>query len=338
MRNRLKNLIILLALFAQTSAAGAQELRTMPNLNQAVRNNWLKFRIISGRVMLDGSQVGNMQLANNFNQQQDQISIQSDGGDTVLSYVWSNSKRQLSIDVSNVSKVRILYSGKGDDPQVPLEFHQPLQGKTVLKIGPEGKQQIYSAPSLWHLFLAYPDETKKHLVPLLELLHPNWKLPDAVASVEIELLKRTGSNELSERKHWAELVEQLGDDSYAKRQAADRALRAANTAVLSYLQQLDFSRLDVEQQFRVSRIIEAISDRLGEDSPEQVATWLAGDIYVWSTLLTRSDVATRRHAAQQLTAMTGGPIPVDPDADPSTQKTQLEQLRQSLESSAKKPK
>ena len=84
-----------------------------------------------------------MQSANNFNQQQDQISIQSNNGDTVLSYSWSNSKKQLSIDVSNVSKVQIRYSGKGDDPQVPVEFSQPMQSKIVLKVGPEGKQQVY---------------------------------------------------------------------------------------------------------------------------------------------------------------------------------------------------
>ena len=104
-------------------------------------------------------------------------------------------------------------------------------------------------------------------------------------------------------------------------------LRAANPAVLSYLQQVDFSRLDAEQQMRVKRIIDALSDRFGDDTPEQVATWLAGDASVWISLLTRSEPATRRQAAQQLVAMLGGPITVDPEADPATQKTQIEQLR-----------
>ena len=97
--------------------------------------------------------------------------------------------------------------------------------------------------------------------------------------------------------------------------------------MLSYLQQLDFGRLDAEQQFRVHRIIDDISERLGDDSPEQVASWLAGDQSVWLALLARPDAAVRRQAARQLAAMLDGPIPVDPEADPSTQKTQLEQLR-----------
>jgi hypothetical protein len=284
----------------------------------------LRFRVVSGRVSLDASHAGFIQYANTS----EQISIiQSNGGDTTLSYNWTNGKQQLSIEASNVSKVRIRYAGKGSDTPIPLEFSQPLQGKTVLKVGPEGKQRIYSAPNLWHLLLAYPAETKQYLVPLLALLHPNWRLSESAATLEMELIRKADGNETLDRKHWAALVEQLGDDSFAKRQAADRAIRAADPAVLNYLQQFDFSRLDAEQQFRLRRIIEALSERLGDDTPEQTASWLAGDPSVWLILLNRSEAATRRQAARQLSAMLGGPIPVDPEADPSTQKTQLEQLR-----------
>jgi len=335
---RLKIVLIPIAFLLSAAAAGAQDLKTMQNLNQSVRTGWLQFRIVSGRVSFDGSRIGNIQSANNIEKQQDQLSVQSDGEDTILSYKWSNTKQRLSIDVSNVSKVRIQYEGVGDNAQAPVEFFQPLQAKIVLKVGPEGKQQVYSAPSLWHLLLAYPAETKRHLVPLLELLHPNWRLSETAATVEIELLRKAGSNEISDRKRWAELVERLGDDSFAKRQAADRALRAADPTVLSYLEQLDFRRLDAEQQFRVRRIIESLSDRLGDDLPEQVASWLAGDTSVWLILLTRSEVATRRQAARQLAAMLGSPIPVDPEADPATQKNQIEQLRLRIEGPATEEK
>ena len=323
--------VLVVVITAWAASAGAQDLKTMQNLNQVVRTGLVQFRVIAGRVSLDCSRVNNYQTANNFDKQQDSLSIQSDDSDAVLSYNWTNGKQQLSIEVSNVSKVRIRYSGKGDDPQVPVEFNQPKQAKTTLKVGPEGKQQIYSAPNLWQLFLAYPAETKKYLAPLLELLHPDWKLSESAASLEIELLRRAGNNETEDRKHWSALVEQLGDESFAKRQAADRAIRAADPAVLNYLQQLDFSRLDAEQQFRVRRIIEALSERLGDDSPEQTASWLAGDPSIWLILLGRSEAATRRQAVGQLVAMLGGPIGVDPEADPSTQKTQMEQLRLRIE-------
>jgi hypothetical protein len=331
--------LIIAGLFTWAAAAGAQDLKNMHNLNQVIRTGLLQFRIVSGRVSLDGSHSSTIQTPNNFDKQQEALSMQTDSnGDIVLSYNWSNSNRQLSIEVSNVSKVRIRYSGKGDDAQVPVEFYQPLQAKTVLKVGAEGKQQIYSAPNLWYLMLAYPAETKQHLLPLLELLHPNWKLSESAATLETELLRKAGGKSITDRKHWAALVEQLGDESFAKRQAADRAIRADDPAVLSYLQQLDFKRLDAEQQFRVRRIIEALTERLGDDSPEQTASWLAGDASVWLILLNRPEIATRRQAALQLTAMLGGPIPVDPDVDPSSQKAQIEQLRLRIESPAAEDK
>ncbi|MGD0652840.1 MAG: hypothetical protein ABSA16_00715 [Thermoguttaceae bacterium] len=331
---RLRN-VLLAAISTWAAAAEGQDLKTMQYLNMVVSAGSLRFRVVSGRVSLDAAHAGFIQYANTS----EQISVlQSDGGDTTLSYNWTNGKKQLSIEASNVSKVHIRYGGKGDDPQIPVEFSQPLHGKTVLKVGPEGKQRIYSAPNLWHLFLAYPAETKQYLVPLLALLHPNWRLSESAAEVEVELLRKAHGNETLDRRHWAALVEQLGDESFARRQAADRAIRAADPAVLNYLQQLDFSRLDAEQQFRVRRIIEALSERLGDDTPEQTASWLSGDPSVWLILLNRSEAATRRQAVGQLTAMLGGPIPVDPEADPATQKTQLEQLRLRIEGLAAEDK
>src|SRR3989304_4820429 len=241
---RLSSMLMAVAISVCSTSAGAQELRNMPNLNQAVRSGWLQFRVITGRVTLDSSRVGNIQSANNFGQQQDQISIQTDNGDTTFLYNWSNRKQQLSIEVSNVSKVHINYAGKDDPSTTPVDFSQPLQGKTLLKVGPEGSQQVYRAPNLWHLFLAYPAETRQYLAPLLELLHPNWKLSETAAALEVELLRKVGSNEASDLKHWAALVEQLGEENFPSRKPVDRAIRAPNPAVLSYLQQLDFSRLD----------------------------------------------------------------------------------------------
>jgi hypothetical protein len=342
---RLKSILIFAAAISTWAAAvQAQDLKTMQYLNMVVSAGSVRFRVVSGRVSLDASHAGFVQYANTA----EQISVlQSAGGDTTLSYNWSNGKRKLSLEVSNVSKVYIRYGGQSDDAQIPVEFSQPLQGKTVLKIGPEGKQRIYGAPNLWRLFMAYPAETKRHLAPLLALLHPNWRLSESAAELEVELLRKVGGDETSERERWAEfvkkssddrrrwaaLVAQLGDESFAKRQAADRALRILDPAVLNYLQQLDFGRLDAEQQFRIRRIVEDIFERLGDDTPEHAASWMAGDPSVWLILLTRPDAAVRRRAARQLAAMLDEPVPVDPEADPSTQKNQIEQLRLRIEGS-----
>jgi hypothetical protein len=323
-------IVVFLFLFS-TAAVGAQDLKSMQNLYQVVRTGMLKFRVVSGRMSLDDSRIGNIQTANNFGKQQDMLSVQSAGGDTVLTYSWSDGKQQLFIEASNVSKVRIRFLKIKDDLPAPVEFMQPLQGKTVLKVGPEDKQQVYSGSSLWHLFLAYPAETKQHLVPLLELVHPNWKLPELASAVESELIRKAGRNDASDRQRWAELVGQLGDESFAKRQTADRAIRTADPAVLNYLQQLDFSKLDAEQRFRIRRIIEDLSERLGDDSPDQVASWLSDDASIWLILLSRPEAATRRKAAGQLATLLGESIGVDPEAEPATQKTQIEELRKRIE-------
>jgi hypothetical protein len=323
---------ITVVFFILTATTGAQELKNMPSLKQAVQRGLVKFRVLSGRVSFEGAR-GNFQPPPvKSNDREEQLSIViSDDGDTAFSYQWSDKKKQLAIAVSSVSNVCIRYSGKDGDPQPPVEFNQPLKGETTLKIGPEGKQNIYSAPSLWHLLLAYPAETKQYLTPLLELLRPNWKLSDAAAAIEKELLHKKLREAKSDRKNWTALVDQLGDDSFAKRQAADRALRAADPVVMHFLEQLDFSRLDAEQQFRVSRIIKSLNDRLGDDTPERIASWLAGDPSVWLILLARPEPDERRYAAAQLSDVLGEPIPMDAEAEPSTQKTQMEQLRLRIE-------
>jgi hypothetical protein len=330
---RLSLACIAAVFFVLTAAAGAQELKTMHSLQQAVQRGLVKFRVLSGRVSFEGAR-GNFQPPPvKSNEREEQLSIViSDDGDTAFSYQWSDKKKQLAIDVSSVSNVRIRYSNKDGDAQPPMEFNQPLKGETTLKIGPEGKQKIYSAPGLWHLMLAYPAETKQYLTPLLELLRPNWKLSESAAIIEKELLSKTLRDAKSDRKQWTALVEQLGNDSFAKRQAADRALRAADPVVMHFLEQLDFGRLDAEQQFRVSRIVKSLNDRLGDDSPDRIASWLAGDASVWLILLGRPEPDERRYAAAQLSEMLGEPIPVDPEAEPSTQKKQMEQLRLRIES------
>ena len=129
------------------------------------------------------------------------------------------------------------------------------------------------------------------------MLRPGSKLADAVAEIEAKLLEGAGGQAVAQRARWAALVRQLGDDSFAQREAADRELRAGGPAALAYLRHLDFGRLDAEQRFRIRRILEAAAAQTGDDSPEQAAASLAGDPLVWLALLDRPERATRQAAA-----------------------------------------
>jgi hypothetical protein len=97
------------------------------------------------------------------------------------------------------------------------------------------------------------------------------------------------------------------------------------------LKQLNFSRLDAEQQFRIGRILESQTGQRNDDTPLEVATSLAVDPSIWLALLSRPQQTVRETAAHRLEALLGGPIPVDPTADPDSQKAQREQLRVRIE-------
>ena len=58
----------------------------------------------------------------------------------------------------------------------------------------------------------------------------------------------------------------------------------------------------------------------GDDSVEQAAAALAMDRTTWLGLLGRPDPSTRQTAARELTRLLGQPIPVNPAADPDSQK------------------
>ncbi len=153
------------------------------------------------------------------------------------------------------------------------------------------------------------------------------RLAQTADSVEGELLKLAKAGKLPERGRWNRLIEQLGDEQYARREAADRLLRQEGPAVASSLEQLDFDQLDAEQQFRVRRIVASFRGRIATDAPDQIAAMLFPEPLIWLAFLDRPEKTTRTAAAKQLAALLGEPIDVDPAADPATQGKQRGQLR-----------
>jgi hypothetical protein len=315
-----------------STAAWAQDRNAMTTLNAAIRGQWVQFNIVGGRVNLQGAQVGPIQTGPPVStNRKDQLNIRTENGETSMTYEWLNAKDQFTIDACGSVRVCVRRVPKNDPQGTTVEFAQKPQGKSVLTLETEGKQQVLAGDSLWHLFILYPDQARRYLAPLMQTLQPSWKLAETADAIEKELLRNADNTLVLDRSNWSRWVAQLGDENFARRQAADRALRAANPALLVYLQQLDFERLDAEQQFRIRRIIETLSVKISSDTPEQVASWMTGDPEIWLAFLSRPDVATRRIAAKQLAAMLEGPIPVDPAADPASQKAQFDQLRAQLE-------
>jgi len=346
MRLLKKTIAGIVAVCFAASCASAQESWS----SKMLRNNGMQLIVDSGRMVFEGNRIRNTQLSNpdagkgdgsglrkdargkdRAGLDEEALGFRNDTGEPSMTYERSNSKEKLSIEITSGDHLRIRRVPKGHSEIVPMEFTQLPNENITLTLGSPEHQEVYRTVGLWHLLVAQPQRCKEHLIPLLEQLRSDWELADTISEVEERLLLGVDGNAAAERARWAELVEQLGDDRFARREAADRALRAAGPAVLSYLRQLDFNQLDAEQQFRMRRIVEAVSWQTSEDSVEQIAVSLAGDPTVWLSLLGRPERATRQMAAQQLIALLGESIPVDPNADPASQQAQREELQTRIE-------
>ena len=307
------------------SAPGQELPRTML-LAKAVREFGVRFELTYGRVSLKVMRSIQTSTSSTSGPRRERFAIRAVGGDSSMEYELTTAEQQISIRFSGANQLEIRRSPAGDLKLVAVEFNQPATGPVSLKIGQQGARELRAA-SLWHLLLAEPAECRQSLVPLLNLLQPKWELEKTRDEIRAILLRMAKSGSLPDQKRWAEWVQQLGDNRFAKREAADRQLREAGRAAVAYLQQLDPSRLDAEQQYRVRRIIQALTAGSGDDAPEQIASWLFGDASVWLAMLSGDEEPARKTAARQLGTLLGKPIQFDPAADAPTRKKQIEALR-----------
>jgi len=321
--------IVILAL----ASAGAAEARE-PLLNQMLNGSgeWLHVNLVGGRLTLKATQLPNFERRFSSGGVKEHFRFRYDNGQPSLSYERTTREERLTLSLNGSGEsVRIRREPRENSAVVAVEFKQSPKEKTVLTIGSGDRQEVFRAGDLWRLLLAQPKQCQEHLFPLLAMLRPDLKFAEMVPSVEQHLLDGARENPAAAQAHWSALVEQLGDDCFAKREAADRALRTGGAAALRFLRHLDFERLDAEQQFRVRRIIESLAGIHEDDSPEEVAASLAADPAVWLSLLGRPEVSTRRIAAVQLASLLGEALKVDPTAEPDTLKQQRDRLRTRIE-------
>lgn len=292
----------------------------------------MRFKLISGRIVNTAAwHFGNGTSKTSNDATVETITFRGNGVTGSLSYRRMSPEHHFSLGVDSEGLFHFRRNGKATTKDcMSVDFTQPQSGPISLTIELEGRRQVFQASTLWHLLIAEPEACRQHVIPIMETLRPHWQLSQTVAAVEAELLKMADGNRV-DRRQWAALVQQLGDGRFSKREAADRQLRDCGAFAIGYLTQLDFSRLDAEQQFRVRRIVKSISLHATDDSPEQVAASLAEDPEIWLALLTRPEESTRRMAVRQLAAILGESIPVDPGVDPARQRSEREQLRVKIE-------
>ena len=310
--------------------AAAQHPLEMPRLLDPARMGPVQFRIFSGRVTMHGVRFGSYSTSTSAGGRIERLTLSINDNEPVMSYESTSSTERLSIEASARDRLLIRRLPRGSSDLVPVEFEQTGRDPVRLTMGSKGHQQIYRAASLWHLLIVEREVCRESLIPLLKILHRDWNLLKAAERVESALLSTSTAYDLPDRRLWSTLVEQLGDSRFSQREVADRRLREAGRAVVTYLQQLDAGRLDAEQRYRIRRIILALSVTEDTQAPDQVAAWLSGDPAIWLIFLSRDDEPTRRLAATRLAALLGRPFSFDPGADAATRQRQIESLRKQL--------
>jgi hypothetical protein len=307
--------------------------------------NWIthraRFEMSGGRVISNNN--GNFPTTSQRLADADtheQLTSNGNGATGSINYSYQRTKTvaenkkdvvlELGIEFSSEGRFKLRYIDK-DEPQSYFELRQTPGQPVSLSLPPADKPRALQAPTIWHLLIIHADACRKSVIPRLESLRPEWRIAATAGAVEDELVRLAGSAQKPDRLQWTTWVEQLGDPLCARRERADKKLRDAGPAVLGYLTQMKMDRLDVEQQSRIRRIIRVLSTQQGEDTPESVATMLAGDPNIWLALLARDDESMRRAAVQQLELILGAPVKLDPKADPATQAKAREELRQRIE-------
>ena len=298
-----------------------------PKLVEAARRGWLRVGIVSGRITFGATRLGNMNDTAKAGGREERLSIRIAGQELAASYELSTSDQRLLVEITGRDQLHIRRAPQGDSGSATVDFRQSADEPLRLGIGPEEQEDVYEAASLWHLLVTRPEVCRKHLVPLLHVLDRQWDLDRTAEEVEAALVRAAAEGDLPDPRRWGTLVEQLGDERFSRREAADRELRSLGRVVYTYLEQLDASRLDAEQHYRVRRIVTALAARMDNDTPPEIATWLAGDPVIWLALLSRDDESTRRLAAERLESLLGGPIAFDPAADAETRQKEIEKIR-----------
>jgi len=290
--------------------------------------DWLRLEISGGRIAVTTTRCGQTRVATEpaeGSQRRQTLTVDSQPGVLLTTFELCDERATLKLQIDARKQLTITRQGVTGSGLPEVQYIQPQSGPVQLVIGGDQPRK-FTAPSLWHLLLVEAEASRKHLEPLLTQIQPSWRLPQQLAEIEAALAAQAGTEVSAQRRQWQTWVDQLSDDSFARRSEADRSLRSTGQSVLAFLRQLDAATLDLEQRRRIRGILATVADP-GSDSPERVAAWLADDKRVWLALLASGPADQRLAAARHLSKMSGRSVSFDPAASADQRAEQLVQLQ-----------
>ena len=315
-----------IGLVAAASIA-AQTLSPFPTL--AARQHRVKFSIVLGRLTAVDSMAGRSTSATRSDVVrgvQETFTVHVANGSPTVHYELVTNESSVSVTFGSAKDVTIHVDPRNGSQTVALEFIQPTRGNLELTIDDGVVPGKYSATSIWHLSLAYPDVCRRHLLPVLGVLRSDWRLAELVSAIEQSLIDAALEGQLPDHTRLDRLGAQLASRRFDERRAAERQLRELGQDAVVYLSRLDHRHLDLEQRMRVRRILMSLTGET-DDSPLRVVSWLIDDKSAWLTLLSASDLKYRSVAARHLSQLIGKEVEFDPLADEAIRHAQIKRLR-----------
>lgn len=319
----------MLAVWAAISLAGeaapAQQVQMNPGLAALLR--YFELRVSSGRIAAHSPHRDRkLESQASNNERRERLSVTLSGDATTVSYELAASDWQISFEILDGKEVLIRREAKDPKASLPLVFHQPPSGPVSLRLGEGAVEREFVAENFWRLLVAEP-EACRDLMALLELLKPNWRLAETAKAAERSLYDSVRAMSGADQENLRRLVGELASGKFARRQAAERDLRAQGRDALPFLMSIDWRRLDAEQRFRLQSLFHELSGGGADDTPERIALWLIRDPKLWLRLLEREDESHRRIALQQLERLLSRRLAFDPAADEATRRRQLDALK-----------
>ena len=321
------SVVVLILVLTQGQASVADDAE--PSL--VVQQQWTHFEVVLGRITAFHLRGGQSHCSSSQapGSSRQSISVNADPAALAFRYERFDPQGSLTIEIANRAEVEIRQQTQTKDEQTSILFSQPANGTLRVKINQSGAEHRYAARSLWHLLLAHPEVSQRHLVPILAVLRPNWRLVERSQQIEAELFDFTEGRPAISQRDVMLSVSQLDSGQFSLRQAADRQLRSFGVGILPYLSKFDAGTLSVEQRLRLKRIRADLAVPTA-DTPERVAAWLSNDNAVWLALMSDEDPSKREAATNRLTRIHPGVIQFDPHAEEAERSKQLVLLRSRL--------
>jgi hypothetical protein len=320
-------LAILVVLSPPVATLRAEEREMHPSLVGQLR--MVQMRMTSGRVTATGP-ASQQSLTSNYmgNQRREQLTIDLGGGRPTVNYGRFAADERLSYQIENGNEVTVQLVPRSTTEHATIVFVQPAEGALRLTVATGEQSKTVGAPSLWHLLILEPQLCHEYLVPLLEIMRPNWQLDQQAQAIEKALCSDQPARAAIDHSGWERSLRQLASDRFVDRERAEQQLLSYGPVILPFLRGKDRAALDAEQAFRVRRVIRGLDKNADEDTPDRVVPWLTGDPRIWYSLLARDDLRVRSIAAEQLAKLLDAKLDFDAAADPAERELQRGRLHE----------